>query len=66
MYCVNATREVVQRMQMSFDGRTVRERSRQGVSVAIRRNIPDVQGSVGEKGVINRNLCKHIIEAETR
>jgi len=33
MYCVNATRKEVQRTHMSFDGRTVRERSRQGVSV---------------------------------
>jgi len=34
MYCVHATRKEVQRTQMSFDGRTVRERSRQRVSVA--------------------------------
>jgi len=34
MYCVNATRKKVQRTQMSFDGRTVRELSRQEVSVA--------------------------------
>jgi len=34
MYCVNATRKKVQRTQMSSDGRTVRELSRQEVSVA--------------------------------
>jgi len=34
MYCVNATRKEVQRTQMSFDGRTVGELSRQEVSVA--------------------------------
>ena len=33
MYYVNATRKEVQRTQMSFDGRTVRELS-QGFSVA--------------------------------
>jgi len=34
MYCGNATRNEVQRTQMLFDGRTGRERSRHGVSVA--------------------------------
>jgi len=34
MYCVNAARKEVQRTQMSFNGRTASERSRQGVSVA--------------------------------
>jgi len=45
MYCVNATRKEVQRTQMSFDGRTVKERSRQEVSVATKEEYSDVQRS---------------------
>jgi len=50
MYCVNATKKEVQRTQMSFDGRTVRERSRQGVSLATKEEYSGCARERGRKG----------------
>jgi len=51
-------------------GRLMDELSESGIDKGFlqrpMRKIRDAQGSGGEKGVINRNLCKHIIGAETR
>ena len=50
MYCVNATKKEVQRTQMSFYGRTVRERSRQGVSLATKEEYSGCARERGRKG----------------